>query len=303
TVFPSPWNHRKYTNAFTTIVDGGYFRTLGISVLAGRAFTDLDRTQGEGRAVIDTLAARQLFGTTQVLGREFHFGANNTRPGSLFKVIGVVRTIRHSAVAQAQHIGSIYVDRSQVLGLNNTWWSQNQWMVAVRTPLPASRILPLVRNAVAAALPGIPIYDIRTLKQRLDSHLAYRRGLAVLVAFFSLSALLLAAVGLYAVQSYTVSQRTREFGTRSALGADRLALLRLVLTEAGRLLVIGLILGLAGMVIIGQIFASALYGVSPLDPVTALIVLGVLAVTLSLAAWIPAWRASRVAPAVALRHE
>ncbi|NDU93177.1 MAG: FtsX-like permease family protein, partial [Ferrovum sp.] len=102
---------------------------------------------------------------------------------------------------------------------------------------------------------------------------------------------------------YTVSQRTREFGTRAALGADRSRLLRLVLTEAGRLLVIGLILGLAGMVIIGQIFASALYGVSPLDPLTALIVLGVLAVTLFLAAWIPAWRASRVAPAVALRHE
>lgn len=303
-VFPSPWNQHTYTDAFTTIVDGAYFRTLGVPLLAGRTFTDLDNPQGEGMAVIDTLAAQQLFGTTQVLGREFSFhGANNTHPGSLFKVIGVVDNIHYSSVAQRPDIGSVYVDRNQVLGFDNTWWSQNQWMVAVRTPLPISRVLPLIRNAEEAILPGIPIYDIRTLKQRVDSHMAYRQGLAVLVAFFSLSALLLAAVGLYAVQNYTVRQRTREFGTRAALGADRSRLLRLVITEAGRLLVIGLILGLAGMVIIGRIFASALYGVSPLDPLTALIVLGVLAVTLFLAAWLPAWRASRVAPAVALRHE
>jgi len=304
TVFPSHWNQRSYTDAFTTIVDGNYFRALGISVLAGRTFTQQDGPQGEGLAVIDTLAAQQLFGTTQVLGREFSYhGANNTNPDSLFKVIGVVGTIHHGTVAQEPQIGSVYVDRNQVLGFDKSWWNQNHWMVAIRTPLSTSRILPLVRDEAAAILPGIPIYEVHTLKQRIASNLAYRQGLAVLVTFFSLSALLLAAVGLYAVQSYTVRQRTREFGTRAALGADRSRLLVLVLSEAGRLLIIGLLLGLVGMTIIGEIFASALYNVNPLDPIAMCAVFIVLAFALLFAAWMPAWRASRIAPAVALRHE
>ncbi|MDE2345312.1 MAG: ABC transporter permease [Gammaproteobacteria bacterium] len=303
-VFPHPWDQRTYNGGYTTIVDGDYFRALGMSLLAGRSFTPQDTSHQQSVAVIDTLAAQRLFGTTQVLGRELSYhGPDNTQPDSLFKVIGVVDNMRRAEVSKHPQIGSIYVDRKQVLGFDNTWWSQNQWRVAIRTPLSATRLLPQVRETLASVLPGIPIYRVRTLKQSVADSLIYMRGLAVLVAFFSVSALLLAAVGLYAVQSYAVRQRTREFGTRAALGADRPRLLRLVLSEAGRLLTIGLVLGLAGMAVIGEIFSSILYGVNPLDPLTLLAISMVLALALLLAAWMPAWRASRVPPAVALRQE
>ncbi len=303
-VFPRPWDQRTYNGGNTTIVDGDYFRALGMTLLAGRTFTPQDTSQQEGVAVIDALAAHRLFGTTQALGRELSYhGPDNTHRDSLFKVVGVVDNMRRAMVAERPQIGSIYVDRKQVLGFDNTWWSQNQWWVAIRTPLSATRLLPLVRQTVANVLPGIPIYEVRTMNQRVAASLAYIRGLAILVAFFSLSSLLLAAVGLYAVQSYAVRQRTREFGTRAALGADRSRLLRLVLSEAGRVLIIGLVLGLAGIVIIGEIFSSILYGVNPLDPLTLLAISTVLAMALLLAAWMPAWHASRVPPAVALRQE
>ncbi|MGH8278593.1 MAG: ADOP family duplicated permease, partial [Gammaproteobacteria bacterium] len=303
TVYASTPDQRHHAHLFTTIADSSYFKTLDLPLLAGRGFNDPDTAKAEGVAVIDTLAARQLFGTTDALGRELSFDSSaNKNPDSLFRVVGIVSPIHRFSVAQAPDLGSIYVDRKQVLGFPNTWWNQERWFVSVRTPLSLARILPLIHDTVAKVLPGVPMYDVKTLDARLADHLAPRRGLFVIVAFFSLSALLLAAVGLYAVQSYTVSQRIREFGIRSALGADRSRLLRLVLTEAGRLLVIGLILGLAGMVVFGQLFASALYGVSPLDPLTGVIVLGILAVTLLFAAWLPAWRASRVPPMEALRE-
>ena len=302
-IFPYPWNHHTSAQLFTALADGGYFRALGMPLLAGRTFSDADRNAGAGVAVIDTLAAKQLFGTTQVLGRQFTIG-NVARPDSLFTVIGIVGPVHRFDVGQAPTEGSVYLDRGQVLNADNTAWANQQhWIVSVRSLLPPDHILPLIRDAAGNILPGIPVYGVQTLDQRVAHQLAQRRGLALLVGFFSLSALLLAAVGLYAVQNYSVSQRTREFGIRAAIGADRSRLLRLVLSEAGRLLIIGLIMGLAGMAAMAEVFAPVLYGVSPTDPAIMLIVAGVIIVALMLAAWLPAWRASRIAAAQALRQE
>lgn len=302
-IFPYPWNHHTSAQLFTTLADGGYFRALGMPLLTGRTFSDADRNSGAGVAVIDTLAAKQLFGTTQVLGRQFTIG-NVARPDSLFTVIGMVNPVHRERVGKSPGEGSVYLDRSQVLNfVNPLWANQQHWIVSARSLLPPDRILPLIRDAAGNILPGIPVYGVQTMDQRVAQQLAQRRGLALLVGFFSLSALLLAAVGLYAVQNYAVSQRTREFGIRAAIGADRSKLLRMVLSEAGQVLVMGVVLGLGGMVAMAEAFASTLYGISPMDPATMLIVLGVLAAALLLAAWLPAWRASRVPPAVALRQE
>lgn len=302
-IFPYPWDHHTSAQLFTTLADGSYFHTLGLSLLAGRTFSDADRTQTGHVAVIDTLAAQKLFGTVNALGRQFTNGQSD-HSQVVYTVVGIVNPVQRFDMGQALTEGSIYLDRNQVfVGPDSPWDGQERWFVAVRTPLPTGRILSQIRDAAATILPGIPIYNVQSMDQRLADHLAKRRGLAMLVAFFSLSALLLAAVGLYAVQSYSVRQRTREFGIRAALGADRPRLLRLVLSEAGRLLIIGLILGLAGMVAMAEAFASALYGVNPVDTASMLIVFGVLTVALLAAAWIPAWRASRAAPALALRQE
>ena len=300
--FPYPWDHHTTATLFTTLTDADYFRTLGIPLLAGRTFISTDRAQGTGVAVIDERAARKLFGTTQALGRQFTFGNHAVR-GSLFTVIGVVRAVHSDHVGQASEFGSVYLDRDQTLKSDNSIWNgESQWIVVLRTPLAPARVLPLVRAAMSDLLSGIPIFDMQTMGQRVGNQLAGRRGLVLLVAIFSLSALLLAGVGLYAVQNYAVHQRTREFGIRIALGANRLQLLQLMLSEAGRLLISGVILGLAGMVTLAEAFSSALYGVYPVDPTSMLIVLGVLTLALLLAAWLPAWRASCVVPAVTLRE-
>lgn len=301
-IFPYPWDHHTSAQLFTTLTDGGYFHTLGLSLLAGRSFSDADRTQTGHVAVIDTLAAQKLFGTVNALGRQFTNGQSD-QSQVVYTVIGIVNPVQRFDVGQVLTEGSIYLDRNQVVvGPDSPWDGQERWFVAVRTPLPTGRILPEIRNAAATILPGIPIYSVQSMDQRLAGHLAKRRGLALLVAFFSLSALLLAAVGLYAVQNYSVSQRLREFGIRAALGATQNRLIAQVLGESARLLVIGLVVGLAGLAAIGIAFASVFYGIGAVDPASMVIVVVVLALAALTASWVPAWRASRVAPAEALRN-
>ncbi|MHB8424905.1 MAG: ADOP family duplicated permease [Gammaproteobacteria bacterium] len=301
-VFPYPWDRKRQPTAFPITTDAAYFKVFGMPLLAGRRFTPQDAIAQEGVAVIDTETAQQLFGTTNAVGREFSFEAPNVaRPGFFYKVIGVVGAAHRAHVGQPIKMDAVYLDRSQALQLNSKWFMRSTWYVAVRTPLATAAILPALREAVARVIPNVPFYDVRTMDERLSAHLAPRRGLMRLVLLCAVGALLLAAVGLYAVQSYSVNQRLREFGIRAALGADRSQLLSQVLKEIGRLLAVGLLLGLLGMVALGHLFASALYGVSPVDPLTVLLVLIVLSLTVLLAGWVPAWRASRVPPMRALR--
>ncbi|MDE2236146.1 MAG: ABC transporter permease [Gammaproteobacteria bacterium] len=303
--YPYPYDEKHSQGVFPVITDPSYFKTFGIPVLSGREFIPQDAHVPENYAVIDVKAAESLFGTTNVLGRQLNLNSpNDTKPNLLYRVIGVVANTHRDKLGSAELTGSLYIDREQVLQTKTQNWSfaAQTWYVAVRTPLSTTAILSALTRAAAQTLPGIPIYDVRSMNQRLSNQLAPRRGLMTLVLMFALGALLLAAVGLYAVQSYTVSQRLREFGIRAALGADRGQLLSQVLREIARLLAIGLIVGLMGVVLFGHVFSSALYDVNMADPVSLFLVFVILSFTALAAGWIPAWRASRVPPMEALRE-
>ncbi|MGH8127686.1 MAG: ABC transporter permease [Gammaproteobacteria bacterium] len=301
-VFPRPVNSTVHPSAFTTITDAGFIHALGLSLLAGRNFAPTDTKSKMGIAIIDTLTAKQLFNTEHAVGRQFSFyGEHADGPGILFRVIGVVSTSHRVSVGAAPAQGNVYVDRDQVLPLQPLWWSHRTWYLVVRSPLSTPTIVSEVSKTAGQILPGIPLYNVKTMQQRVSGALASNRLLTILVGLFAFGALLLAGIGLYAVQAYAVAQRAREFAIRIALGAERSQLLAMVIGEAARLLVIGLVIGLIGLALIGITFASAFYGIAAVDPLSMIVVAAVLAVATLAASWLPAWRASRTTPSEALR--
>lgn len=303
--YPYPFDGRHMPVVYRFPVDPGYFETFDIPLLAGRVFASRDVASKEPSAVVDVQAARELFGTTNVVGREFSVNdENDTRPGLLFRIVGLVAHTRQAHLAGGD-AGAVYLDLGETVAPTRSdsgWsWASPNWYVAVRTPLVPAAILPALRQAVSRTLPGVPVYDFRSMTARLAGELAPRRGFAALVLIFALSALVVAAVGLYAVQGYAISQRRPEFGIRGALGADASRLRSLVLREAAVLLAIGLAVGICGVVALGRVLSSVLYEVRAADPPSLVLVVVVLSVTTVLAGWIPARRASRVPPMEALR--
>lgn len=302
--YPYPFDGRHTPVVDRIIADPGYFDTLNIPLLAGRRFAPGDAVSRAASAVVDVQAARALFGTADVVGREFSVNdPNDVRPGLLFRIVGIVGHARESDPAGGDRVGAVYVDLRQAVDPNRpAWsWALETWYVAVRTPLAPAAILPAIRQAVSRTLPGVPVYDVRSMTERLSGELAPRRSMMSLVLMFAVGALAVAAVGLYAVQSYAVSQRRPELGIRAALGADGGRLRALVLREAMVLLAIGLVVGLCGVVALGRVLSSMLYGVRAADPLSLSLVLVVLSITVVIAGWIPARRASRVPPTEALR--
>ncbi len=302
--FPNPFDGRHTPQVVPVVADTGYFRTLDVHLLAGRLFMAQDESSNAGDAVIDARAARELFGSTKVVGRRFNFdGPNDSRPNLAFRIIGVVEDIRYAHLGSGKRAGIVYLDRDQVLSVKGTMWSWATltWYVAIRTPLATGAILPALSKAVSGTLPRVPIYGVRSMDQMLSRTLAPRRTVALLVLMFALGALSVAAVGLYSVQSYTVGQRRPEFGLRAALGADGNRLRGLVLRQVTRLLLIGSALGLCSIVVVGRLFSAAFYGVRAADPISQLLVVTVLGLIALLAGWVPAQRASRVPPMEALR--
>ena len=167
----------------------------------------------------------------------------------------------------------------------------------------APRSVPSIRAAVASIDPEQPVYAIQTMEEALALSSFQQRISAMLLGIFATLALVLAAVGIYGVMSYSVSARTQEIGVRMAIGAERIDVLRLVLMQVARLAAIGLVAGVALLLLAGKALTELLYGVTPADPLTILGVTLTLGAVALIAAWAPAWRASRVDPIVALRYE
>ena len=269
-------------------VSPGYFYTLGIPVLKGRTFTDHDGEQALKVAVVNEALARHFWPAEDPIGKQF------PPPRGNMTVVGVVGDTRHDGLSHDTE-AEFYVPYLQSPG--------DSMQLAVRTVADPDSIVSAVRAQVRDVDPGQPLYHVATLQQVLSESLAPRRFNLLLLGIFAGIALALAAVGIYGVMAFSVTQRTHEIGIRMALGAERRNVLRLIVGQGLRLTVIGVALGVAGAWALTSFLASFLFGVAPRDPATFVLVSLVLVAVSILACYIPARRATKVDPMVALRYE
>jgi putative ABC transport system permease protein len=274
-------------------VSPDYFRTMGIPILRGRAIGPDDLTGKPLVMIIDEGLARRVFPDRDPIGQQLYFWDEERR--THYTIVGIVPTVRHGEVGVAPALPQLYYSAAQ--------GSELQMTLLVKTQGEPGALLPSVRSAMRFLDPQLPTFAVRTMDEAVSASLGRQRLAATLVGGFSLLALFLAALGLYGVLAYSVTQRTREIGIRIALGSPRGDIFRLVLRQAMIMVGIGIVLGLTLAVGCGPLFRHFVYGVAPHDPLTILVAATVLAVIALLACWIPARRAIGVDPMVALRHE
>ena len=276
------------------LVGPGYFATLGIPTLAGRVLDERDDASGQKVAVVNQTLARNAFGEDNSLGKILRFGSD-AKPRD-FQIIGVVGDAKYNDLRRAAP-PTAYFSHLQAIDVASYMTFQ------VRTQTNPEAVVPALRTEVAAVDANIPITKIDTLVQRIDKALLFERMFSRLTGSFGLLALVLVSVGLYGTMSYFVARRTNEIGIRMALGAQPGGVFRMVLGEGLKLTTAGVVVGLAGAAAGTRLISSVLFEVPALDPWTFVIV-AVLLIGIGLVAcYIPARRAMRVDPMVALRYE
>jgi predicted permease len=274
-------------------VSPGYFEAMGIPLRRGRLLEERDRAEAPLAAVInESFAARRLPGVDPI-GQRVHVGPDS---GPWFTVVGIVANVKQTALGQSRS-DAIYVTATQWRSADNARW------LVVRTRGDAATIAPAIRHAIWSVDKNQPILHVGTMDQRLRASEAGRRFALVLFEVFGIVALVLAAIGTYSLLSGSVNERTREIGVRSALGASRQSIIMMVLEQGMTLAAVGMMIGLAGAAMASRAMASLLFGISGTDSITYAGVIALLAGVSLVACAIPAWRAARVSPSIALQAE
>jgi putative ABC transport system permease protein len=272
-----------------------YFRTLGVPLRRGRLFTAGDVTGAPPVAIINEEMARRIFEGADPIGRRVTFGDPADTAAVWYTIVGVVGTVAQEGLT-AKPYTQLYRPLTQR--------PSRSIYLSVRTaggdPMA---VAPALRKALRAVAPDLPVNDVRTMEDRVAANIARPRVSVALLGVFSAVALALAAVGIYGVVSYTVAQRTREIGIRMALGARPDGVLQLVVRQGLAPVALGVAVGLASALLATRLMRSLLYGVSATDPLTFAAVALFLALVALVAIWLPARRATRVSPLVALRYE
>jgi macrolide transport system ATP-binding/permease protein len=286
--------HGEHNEVSQREVSASYFTTLRARLLRGRYFTEEEDASKPPVVIIDRALANKYFPGENPVGKQILYAPSSSTPP--MEVVGVVDDIKEGQVDK-ENWPTMYVPFNQDPGTS--------FSVAVRTSQTAQSLLPSLAGAIHQIDPGISTFDQRTMSQRInDSPAAYlRRASAWLVGGFAVLALLLSVVGLYGVVAYSVSRRTREIGVRMALGAQRGAVYRLILNEAGRLTAAGIVIGLVCSVAAATLMRGLLFHVESWDVPTLAAVAAALGISALLASYIPARRAASVNPVDALRAE
>ena len=286
---------KEVEEAFRYGVAPGYFETMGIPLRRGRLFNPEDAAAAPVRPVLinESLAKRKYPGQDPI-GRRVRFGGPPNRPWDI--IVGVVGDVKQTSLAVSQS-DAVYVTTAQWL-----WADGTQWLV-VRTRGDAAALAPAVRQAIWSVDKDQPVVRVATMEGLLAASAAQRRFALVLFETFALAALVLAAAGIYGVLAGSVAERTHEIGVRAALGASRESILALVVRQGMTLTGLGMAIGLAGAVVASGAIAAMLFGVSRLDPLTYFGVTVLLLGVSAIACWVPARRAARVDPMVALKYE
>jgi len=273
-----------------------YFQSMGIPLLEGRTIADSDTEDSQPVVVIDQFLADRYFSDTGAVGQGIReFGEGGAPGDTLYTIVGVVGSIQNYQLTDPSPRGMLYFP----------YWQRTQrsFGLVVKQERVGEQLVNPIRAEILRLDPELPLHNVRTMEDRIDESLLQRRSMLWLSSIFAGLALVLAAVGIYGVLAYAVSQRRAELGTRMALGADAGRVLRLVAGQGMKLAAIGLVIGVAGAYYLSRYLASLLYDVAATDLAVFAGVAAVLAAAALLASLVPALRATRIRPATALRHE
>jgi predicted permease len=282
---------------YWNVVSEDYFKTMGIRTMEGRTFELSDRGENAQRVVVVNQALARRFWKGSPIGRRVNPGPSN-QPTWL-TIVGVVEDTKNIGVDKPAG-PELYFSEQQVIA---PFGGNPQMNFVVRTAGDPVRAAAAIRAAVRGLDPLLPVYGLQTMSDVVADSLVRPRFLSLLLASFSAIALLLAAVGIYGVMAYSVSQRTQEIGVRMALGAKTSDVLKMVLGQGTKLVALGIGIGLLGAFALTRLMATLLFEVSATDPVTFVAVVALLVVVALLACFIPARRATKVDPIIALRYE
>jgi putative ABC transport system permease protein len=282
------------------LISPGYTSAMHIALLSGRDLADSDVAGRPGAVLISASLAKSFWPNENAIGRHLtlYFFPDVARV-----VVGVVADVKMTALNETQPVPTLYFPLAQLSPVRGAAWRSIPMSLAVRTEAAPLSVLPAITGAIRETDVDVPLLNIRTMDDSVSASLSPARFTMLLLGAFAGLALLLAVVGIYSVMSYSVSRRTNEIGIRVALGASRKAVLLLIVRQALLLALIGSVIGIVGALSLSRLLASQLYGVRPTDPVTFVTVAGLLMIVSLVASYLPARRAMRVDPMIALRYE
>jgi putative ABC transport system permease protein len=272
-------------------VTSGYFETIGIPVERGRSFTPQDTEDGPLVVIVNRSMARMFWSQQNPIGQRLRFGDSTWRT-----IVGIVGDVHHQGLGQ-KPVVEMYVPYGQIPNV------EARPTIVLRTSMEPTSLAGALRKAVSDVDANVPLDQIATMQEIVSGSVGQSRFRTLVLLMFALLALFVASIGLYGVMSHLVSQRTREFGIRMAVGASRGAVLQLVLGQAAKLVGIGICLGLLGATLLARLISSLLYGVTPFDAATLTSVSLLLAIVALVASYIPAHRAAMTDPMESLRYE
>jgi predicted permease len=281
------YDEGELPTAFPRMVSSGYIETMGIRLISGRHFTPRDSVDTELAMIVNETMAERLWPARDPVGQIAQLGDSD------WHVVGVVADVRHSSLEEEAGL-EMYMPMKQ----QGDWGSPN---LVVRSKLQPESIVASVRAALRNVDPSLPTAEFQTLEAMVERAVSPRRFILLLLGYFALAAMVLAAVGIYGVVSYSVGQQTHEIGIRMALGASATEVQARVLGKTLKLTALGMLVGSIGSFVVSRLMTPLLYGISATDPMTLVLTVVLLALIATLAGYLPALRASRTDPAVVLR--
>jgi putative ABC transport system permease protein len=305
---PKPTNENDMKWSLSYVVQPDYLNVLKIPIRRGRFFNEHDDEHSPAVAVVDEEFARKYFPGQDPIGKRVHMShLEMGENGKLFEIVGVVGHVNQWGLdsdlkeeLRAQiYFSCVQMPDDYIVGVPGGGGT----FLAIRSALPTEQLVDSLRRTSREINSDQAVYNVQTMDSVISASLAARRFSMILLASFAALALLLSSIGIYGVVSYVVGQKTREIGLRVALGASRAAVMRMILSQGGRLAAAGVVVGLAASFVLTRFMSAMLFGVSASDPATFVAVAAVLTAVALAACYIPARRAMQVDPMVALRHE